>query len=136
MVSAIHCKLTAPQQTARGMLSIWGPFAMRRRLATVLALFVSASGSMTPARAADSQTIVQNGRAFHPAEITVPHGATLSFSNQDEFIHQIYVDSPGFKYDSAEQPPGQTLQIAFPDAGMFPVRCHIHPKMLLIVHVK
>jgi cytochrome c peroxidase len=91
---------------------------------------------MISARAGDSQTIVQNGRAFHPAEITIPHGATLSFSNHDEFIHQIYVDSPGFKYDSAEQPPGQTLQIAFPDAGMFPVRCHIHPKMLLIVHVK
>jgi plastocyanin len=95
-----------------------------------------AFGSIMSARADDTPTIVQNGRAFHPAEITVPRGATLSFSNQDEFIHQIYVDSPGFKYDSAEQPPGETLHIVFPDTGMFPVRCHIHPKMLLIVHVK
>jgi plastocyanin len=84
----------------------------------------------------DAHTIVQNGRAFHPSDITLVHGETLSFSNQDEFIHQIYVDVPGFNYDSEEQPPGETLTIHFPDAGTFPVRCHIHPKMLLTVHVK
>jgi plastocyanin len=109
---------------------------MRRIFAIGVTLAVLAGGFTVSARADDSRTIVQNGRAFHPTEISIPRGATLSFSNQDEFIHQIYVDSPGFKYDSAEQPPGQTLQIGFPDTGMFPVRCHIHPKMLLIVHVK
>ena len=83
-----------------------------------------------------ANTIVQNGRAFHPTDIAIAHGDTLSFSNQDEFIHQIYVDVPGFNYDSEEQPPGETLTIHFPDAGTFPIRCHIHPKMLLTVHVK
>ena len=89
-----------------------------------------------PALAADPNTIVQTGRAFHPAEISIEHGTTLNFSNEDEFIHQIFVDSPGFAYDSAEQPPGQVLHIGFPNAGTFPIRCHIHPKMLLAVHVK
>jgi len=93
-------------------------------------------GIAVAAWADDAHMIVQNGRAFHPGDITVNHGETLDFSNQDEFIHQIYVDSPGFKYDSAEQPPGETIHIRFPDAGTFPVRCHIHPKMLLTVHVK
>jgi plastocyanin len=93
-------------------------------------------GIAVAAWADDAHTIVQNGRAFHPGDITVNRGETLDFSNQDEFIHQIYVDSPGFKYDSAEQPPGETIHIRFPDAGTFPVRCHIHPKMLLTVHVK
>jgi plastocyanin len=86
--------------------------------------------------AGDPDMIVQSERAFHPAEITINRGSTLNFSNRDEFIHQIYVDSGGFKYDSEEQPPGQTLKIIFPDSGTFPVRCHIHPKMLLTVHVK
>ena len=93
-------------------------------------------GIAVAAWADDAHTIVQNGRAFHPGDITVNRGETLDFSNQDEFIHQIYVDSPGFKYDSAAQPPGETFHIRFPDAGTFPVRCHIHPKMLLTVHVK
>ena len=101
--------------------------------AVFAAIFV---GGAVAAWADDARTIVQNGRAFHPNDITIGHGETLSFSNQDEFIHQIYVDVAGFKYDSAEQPPGETLQISFPDAGTFPVRCHIHPKMLLTVHVK
>jgi plastocyanin len=102
--------------------------------AAILAFAAAVLG--TAAWADDAHTIVQNGRAFHPLEVTINHGEALSFSNQDEFIHQIYVDSTGFKYDSAEQPPGETLQIDFPDAGTFPVRCHIHPKMLLTVHVK
>jgi plastocyanin len=39
-------------------------------------------------------------------------------------------------FDSDEQSPGQTIQVNFPRAGTFPVRCHIHPKMLVIVHVE
>ena len=88
------------------------------------------------ALADDANTIVQNGRAFHPGEISIAHGTTLDFSNQDDFIHQIYVDSEGFNYDSEEQSPGETFHIPFPTAGTFAVRCHIHPKMLLTVHVK
>ena len=81
-------------------------------------------------------TVTQSGRAFHPDDVTIAAGSTLDVSNQDEFIHQIYVDFPGFNYDSEEQEPGQTFHIKFPAAGTFPVRCHIHPKMLLTVHVK
>jgi plastocyanin len=83
-----------------------------------------------------TNTIVQNGRAFHPNDITLPAGSTLNFSNQDEFIHQIYVDSQNFDYDSEEQQPGVVFHITFPNAGTYAVRCHIHPKMLLTVHVK
>jgi plastocyanin len=87
-------------------------------------------------RADDDHTIVQSGRAFHPLEVTINHGETLSFSNQDEFIHQIYVASDAMTFDSDEQPPGQTVQVKFPTAGTFEVHCHIHPKMSLVVHVK
>lgn len=97
-------------------------------------LFIVLGASLSAADTA--HTVVQNGRAFHPVDITIAHGESLSFSNQDEFIHQIYVDVAGFNYDSEEQPPGETLTINFPAAGTFPVRCHIHPKMLLTVHVK
>ena len=97
---------------------------------------VAVISGVAGALADNANTIVQNGRAFHPGEITITHGTTLDFSNQDDFIHQIYVDADGFKYDSEEQQPGQTFHISFPAAGTFPVKCHIHPKMLLTVHVK
>jgi plastocyanin len=90
----------------------------------------------TAAFAAAVHLVIQQGRAFSVAEITIAAGDQIQFSNQDEFIHQIYVDSTAMSFDSAEQPPGQVVEITFPRSGTFPVRCHIHPKMLLTVHVQ
>ena len=84
------------------------------------------------ARAADL-TVEQKGRAFHPAEITINRGQTLTFTNGDSFIHQIYVDG---LFDSDERAPGQNLNETFPNSGSFQVRCHIHPTMRMTVHVK
>jgi plastocyanin len=102
---------------------------------TACVMFAAALGAGA-ALADDNHTIVQSGRAFHPLEVTIGRGETLNFSNRDEFIHQIYVKSDAMTFDSDEQPPGQDVPLKFPAAGTFEVRCHIHPKMLLTVHVK
>jgi plastocyanin len=109
---------------------------MNRGVAAAFSIAAVAALTCAAAFADDANRIVQNGRAFHPLEITIDRGTTVDFSNEDEFIHQIYVDVEGFGYDSAEQSPGEVFHITFPNAGTFPVRCHIHPKMLLTVHVK
>ena len=84
------------------------------------------------AAAQNSHTIVQKGRRFSVPEITIRHGDSLTFTNNDEFIHQMYVDG---LFDSEERLPGQTLTEEFPRAGTFEVHCHIHPKMKLVVRV-
>jgi len=86
--------------------------------------------------AASVHRVVQKGRAFSLGQVTIARGDTVLFTNDDEFLHQIYVDSRNMSFDSDEQPPGQAIQVNFPRAGSFPVRCHIHPKMLLVVHVE
>ncbi len=101
-----------------------------------VAIAMSLSVVLTAATADDLHTIVQIGRAFQPGEVTINRGETLTFSNRDQFIHQIYVQTTPPLYDSDEQPPGQDIQVVFPVSGTFTVRCHIHPKMSLIVHVK
>jgi plastocyanin len=88
-----------------------------------------------PAFAAD-HVIVQKGRQFHPAEIDIVRGDTLTVTNDDEFIHQIYVAGDNFSFDSDERAPGQNITETFTAAGTFEVRCHIHPKMRLVVRVK
>jgi plastocyanin len=99
-------------------------------------IFASMLVGLVPAEGAqDTHTIVQMGRAFHPSETTIVPGETLVFSNHDDFIHQIYVKSNVMSFDSDEQPPGQNVSVTFPVAGTFQVRCHIHPKMSLIVTV-
>jgi plastocyanin len=88
------------------------------------------------ASAAAIHRIVQKSRDFATAAITIARGDTVLFTNEDEFLHQIYVDSKNMSFDSAEQAPGQTIEVNFPRSGTFPVRCHIHPKMLLTVRVE
>ncbi len=82
--------------------------------------------------AQSTNTIVQKGRRFLPAEITIRQGQSITVTNEDEFIHQIY--SEGL-FDSEGRRPGQNIVESFPRSGTFEVRCHIHPKMKLTVRV-
>lgn len=84
--------------------------------------------------AADAaHTIVQQDRTFRPGEVTIAKGESLTFTNQDAFIHQIFVTG---LFDSEEKNRGENLTENFPQTGTFEVRCHIHPKMRLVVHVR
>ena len=98
-----------------------------RRLFLLL-LFLSA-----PALAAGEHVVSQKGRAFRPAEMTINRGESLTFTNEDSFIHQIYVNG---LFDSEEKAPGENLTEPFPGAGTFQVRCHIHPTMRMTLRVK
>jgi plastocyanin len=104
----------------------------RYRPAIALALALAASTAF----AATIHTVAQKGRNFAVNEIVIARGDSVRFTNEDEFLHQIYVDSKDVAFDSAEQRPGQALDVNFPRPGTFPVRCHIHPKMLLWVTVE
>jgi len=86
-----------------------------------------------PLFAASGAIVAQKGRAFRPADVAINKGETVTFTNNDSFIHQIYVDG---LFDSEEKAPGENLTESFPRAGTFQVRCHIHPTMHMIVHVK
>ncbi len=98
-------------------------------LATVLLV------TAMPALAGET-TVAQKDRAFATGQIRIRPGDRVHFSNEDDFTHQIYVESPGFSYESDEQEPGRTLDVTFPHAGSYDVRCHIHPKMRLRVDVR
>ena len=78
----------------------------------------------------------QKGRAFFPKEISLAVGDQLTVDNDDEFTHQVYVDSASFKFDSGEQDTGKSVTITFAKAGSFDLLCRIHPKMRLRVTVQ
>ncbi len=91
--------------------------------------------SITGLAAANVVNVTQKGRAFGVASLRVMRGEVVRFTNDDVFLHQIYVDNPSFKFESDEQEPGTSVEIQFTKVGLFEVRCHIHPKMLLQVDV-
>lgn len=109
------------------------PAALVTALATALA---AACCGATAVLAANPVAVVQKGRAFAARSLTLQAGDVLRFLNEDLFIHQIYIQSDSFSFDSDEQEPGHEVDVRFPVRGSFQVRCQIHPKMLLQVDVR
>ena len=104
---------------------------MRRFLLPLLLLPASAIAAEGPVVV--QPVVVQKGRAFRPLELTIARNESVTFTNEDSFIHQIYVDG---LFDSEEKSPGENLNETFPRPGTFRVRCHIHPTMRMTVTVK
>lgn len=98
-----------------------------------------AAGIVTTALAVGLPQIVvsQKGREFNPGEISIARGATIQIINDDgDLLHHAYIDSKRFSFDSGDQQPGSKTNIMFSETGDFTIRCAIHPKMKLVVHVK
>lgn len=107
---------------------------VKSRILATLAIALGAI--LSDAQAASPHLIVQASRKFDPTEVSIRAGDALNIINRDDFIHEIYINADVMTFESNEQPPGQTVTVYFPSAGTFAVRCHIHPRMLLTVHVK
>ena len=113
-------------------------FLRARRLITLafMAGALTALGSWM-VLAAPENTVSQKGREFHPAEIAIKRGDTIRIVNDDgDLLHHAYIDSAAFSFDSGDQKPGSITPVTFPVTGDFNVLCAIHPKMLLVVHVR
>ena len=112
--------------------------ARQFRRAFAVAAFVAAAAGWgaAVALAGQAHTVIQKDLAFQVKQIDIAAGDAVQFSNEDQFLHQIYVASGGLDFDSREQPPGDVITINFPNPGTFEIRCHIHPKMSLVVNVK
>lgn len=66
--------------------------------------------------------------AFAPATLTVPVGATVTWTNRDEEPHTV-VSSDGSTFSSPGMGTGGTYTFTFTNAGSFDYVCSIHPFM-------
>jgi len=65
--------------------------------------------------------------SFGPAELTVPVGTTVTWTNRDDIPHTVVSTDKVFKskvLDTDEQ-----FSFTFDKAGTYPYFCSIHPKM-------
>jgi len=65
-----------------------------RQFLTVLTALLFALAALS-ASAAAIHRIIQKGRTFSVPEIAIAQGDIVQFTNDDEFLHQIYVDFRG-----------------------------------------
>ncbi len=106
---------------------------MRRARLILLACLLQ---PVVVAIAASPVVINQAHRAFSTRELHIHSGDTIRFSNADDFIHHLFVKAAGFSFNSGEQEPGRNIDVPFPTAGTFDVRCEIHPRMVVSVTVE
>lgn len=85
---------------------------------------------------ASAIAVSQKGRMFHPGNLAVTRGETVTFVNDDsDLLHHVFVESDTFSFDSGDQEPGSRTPVTFTERGTFQVLCGIHPKMKLVVRV-
>lgn len=89
-----------------------------------------------PSLAQDVPDVVQKNTQFSRKSLTVRRGDVIRITNDDPFLHHVFVDSPGFNYDSGEQRPGKTIAVRMDEPGDYVMQCAIHLKMKLRVSVK
>lgn len=109
----------------------------KRRIILTASSLLFVAGAVRVGFALGVEVIVsQKERAFSPNAVELALGQTLSIHNDDQFVHDVLVNSENFSFDFGEQGIGQNVEIKFPAAGHYRVTCAIHPKMRLEVEVK
>jgi len=64
---------------------------------------------------------------FDPAEMEVPVGTTVRWTNNDSFDHNVKADDGTFESETLGG--GDTFEFTFETAGTFAYICGIHPSM-------
>jgi plastocyanin len=95
-----------------------------------LALGVRAA---TASDASGAQILIQNFR-FDPPTLSVPVGATVTWTNHDEEIHTLVSPQGGFSSPALDS--DQQFAFRFEKPGTYQYRCGLHPQMTGTVVVR
>jgi plastocyanin len=109
-----------------------------RRVAAVLAaaalavlLLGGCSGASSGANASPVATTtvdLPKSYRFAPAAIAVQTGATVTWTNSDNFSHSVAFLDGGLPSQPMVMEPGQSVTFTFDHAGTFHYQCHFHPQ--------
>ena len=72
------------------------------------------------------RSVNQAGKAFVPRVLAVTVGSTVTFTNKDSLVHNVFSLSPPHAFDGGLSKPGQSFTRTFSRAGAVEVLCNIH----------
>ena len=87
-----------------------------------------------PAFASDHQ-VTQSAKAFSTTALKAKVGDTVSFRNDDAFVHNIFSLSDTQTFDLGTFAKGETRQVKLDKEGKVEVECAVHPEMKMTVEV-
>jgi plastocyanin len=97
------------------------------RVLAVVTLLVAACGSGAGAASSPVATTTVDlppSYRFVPAAIVVPAGATVTWTNHDNFTHNVAFDGA----EALRMAPGESASRAFETPGTYAYVCSLHPK--------
>ncbi len=86
------------------------------------------ASSGTSAGAQDAKAVTIADYTYEPAEITVPKGATVTFTNRDSTPHTATSKQSGV-FESGSIDTGKTGKVRLEGSGTFAYYCLFHPFM-------
>ena len=115
--------------------NVWvASFAAVVMIAIVLLLAGSSSVTANDQSSAATSEVKIDNFSFGPQTLTVPVGATVTWTNRDDIPHTSVSTDGVFK--SKVMDTNETFSYTFAKAGTYPYYCSIHPKMTGQVVVK
>lgn len=108
---------------------------MTRRLCLAIVLLSTSIARLHAGEPAPVLLSIQDF-AFDPAEITVPPGTTVVWTNRDDIPHTVTDDAAPREFTSAALDTGETFSYRFDRAGRFSYFCKLHPHMQGVVVVR
>lgn len=87
------------------------------------------------AKPTDTPEIVQSHRQFSPYVTAIRVGTTVAFPNRDDVEHYLYSKSETKAFRFPLYAPNKSERITFDKAGVVPIGCDIHDKMIAFVVV-
>ena len=138
LVAAVGMLCAASPATGRitGQLTILErPGATTRDMSTAIVYLQSLDARQSDDHGSVSAeaTIAMRGREFLPHATVIHSGGTVAFPNQDPFSHNVFSNTDPGSFDLGLYRRG-TLRVAtFAQAGVFPIYCNIHARMVSYV---
>ncbi|HET6381022.1 MAG TPA: plastocyanin/azurin family copper-binding protein [candidate division Zixibacteria bacterium] len=98
-----------------------------RRAAAVGLLLLAAgcAAEAQPSPVATNQVNLPPSYRFDPEVITVPAGTTVTWTNNDNFTHNVRLLDDGG--DVLQMAPGQSVSFTFEEPGEHRYDCSLHP---------
>src|SRR5204863_7886445 len=108
--------------------NVWvASFAGVAMIAIVLLLAGSPSVTANDQSAANAEVKIDNF-SFGPQALTVPIGATVTWTNRDDIPHAVVSNDGVFK--SKVRDTDEKFSYTFDKAGTYSYYCSLHPKMV------
>lgn len=124
MKSASFARLLIGSVAATGLLAACGSDS-------------SSAPASSPATSGAGHPVTIKGFAFAPADVTVPVGTAVTWTNQDSTLHTATsVQGAPAAFDSGNLDSGKSYTYTFAAAGKYSYHCSIHSNMLGTVTVQ